>query len=251
MLAVSAWWKMRNVEGAIVALQRGEAKCKSRAITTETQQAQATNAPDVKPDSTGVCRFVDHGGDRATTTCDNHLFDRQRMCCCTASGEDASAMCPVMGRDCVGDTTWDKTSGVCWPTSYSTDVSKAFVNHGSIAQEDASASEASSGEATSTTMWILGAVGSVAVVAVVLAAVLGTVAVVAVTMQKRKVVAQQLSQPAHIEIASIVGGKRKVQGPVKPPKPQPKHSITTLIANIERVKTRGSMAPLEERTSTC
>jgi hypothetical protein len=273
-LAVTSWWKLRNVEAALAALLRDDARL-APACTRRTA-SDAASAPDIA--ASGACSFADKNGANAgTDTCSAFSAERQRVCCCVAPGENAAAYCPVQSADCGGgntgdEWTWDATSGVCWPAAYAADSTKAFVGHGTLDAESASVA-ATDGSNTGdfwTPLHIALAVGGGAVLAgAVLAALIATIALIAVKAGGKI----EQSGPSNaatvgVELAPLDEAKRTRNGrraltantpPAKPPKPHstsklspakpPKpHSMSKLrdasTSQLYRMRDRSTMAKL-------
>ena len=77
-----------------------------------------TVAPDFQPGS-GNTESGSSGchGSGVSSTCSGAVFWAVRLCCCTASGEDAAAKCPLVSTDCSTGTWWDTTTKSCIDTA--------------------------------------------------------------------------------------------------------------------------------------
>ena len=266
-LAVTSWWKLRNVEGALAALLRDDARL-APACTRRTA-SDAASAPDIA--ASGACSFADESGASAgTDTCSAFSAERQRVCCCVAPGENAAAHCPVQSADCGGgntgntgdEWTWDATSGVCWPAAYAADSTKTFVGHGTLAEESASA--ASKDDSSTGGFWtplhiVLAFTGGTFLAGTILAALIATIALIAAKAGGK-------IEPSGSSNAATVGvelgrrnatppakptrnGRRNAAPPAKPPKPGASDHFLYKVrdastSQLYRMRDRSTMAKL-------
>ena len=71
----------------------------------------SANAPNFR---VGKCGGKCHFNSVSSSICDA-MGAGQRLCCCTAGGEDPARMCPLIASDCGSGYWFDTTNGICWP----------------------------------------------------------------------------------------------------------------------------------------